>query len=678
MRLLQIALTVFISLSIVVNYCDSAAASTGTKASKNNSHRHHKSHGRSKGKKHTARKTDSGDVWERIRLGLRIPRPSPVSAEFVQTIVSTSKNPSSSESIKTKGAIRTHNGELARLTTVISPKKESRLLEKYRGRQMLMPKKGDQNKMGLSPGERYTQLGRLKLAPKGPSVLLAGRLANQVGIAPNGNSSSAKSDSLFKPSSVQRIRTRLGLHPKLFKHGDIAETSSTDKKSSSSSKTKFQHHVAIKSCSDLNRQDVVSLARQGFLAESYSQMAEQCWIKQNENYERVSTQITGYSQRQGFLYQVSERARPYLYHIVDALSKHNLPLDLALLPIVESAYQATALSDKDAAGIWQFIPSTGKEYGLQQSADYDARLDITASTRAAIRFLSGLIDHFKGDWLLALAAYNCGQKAVDEAISRNQSEGLATDFWSLALPAETQDYVPRLLALSSIFENPSSYGLKLRPVKNEPYFIKVSIDRKTDIAHLAKKDLRTIAKLADFSPDLFGQLNSAYLKPTIGSKPFTLLMPISNANLLHQSLAFMAQSYKDEKLASPSFSALPLSSESSWPQTQWPFLAISLNEGQQWPLSAGQSGGFGVKPKATGNEIATAKSTGDDYWAVHYFDKGESLKAVAEYHGISEGMLRVANKFKRRQSISLGQRLLIPLKQIAATSIKKPRLSAPY
>jgi soluble lytic murein transglycosylase-like protein len=346
---------------------------------------------------------------------------------------------------------------------------------------------------------------------------------------------------------------------------------------------------------------------------------------------------------------------------------------------VESAYQPTALSNKDAAGIWQFIPSTGREYGLQQSADYDARLDITASTRAAIRFLSGLKDHFKGDWLLALAAYNCGQGAVDEAISRNQSEGLATDFWSLPLPAETQDYVPRLLALSSIFANPGSYGLKLRPVKNEPYFIKVSIDRKTDIDHLAKKDLRTIAKLADFNPDQFSLLNSAYIKSTLtGSGPFTLLMPISNANLLHQSLAFMAQSNNAENPALPSFSALSLSSESSWPQIQEPLLAINLNEDRQWPLSVGQSGGFDLKPKSTGEDIATAKSTDDGYWAVHYFDKGESLKAVAESHGITEEVLRVANKFKRRQGISLGQRLLIPLKQITATSLKKTRLSALY
>jgi soluble lytic murein transglycosylase-like protein/LysM repeat protein len=490
----------------------------------------------------------------------------------------------------------------------------------------------------------------------------------------------AKGDNLFKSPLVQRIRTRLGLHPELFKGGEIAENSSADKKGLGN-KTKEQGQVAIKNCADLNKPEVLRLARQGLLSENYSQMTEQCRIKHNTNYERVSRQIAGYSQRKGVLYQASERARPYLYHIVDALSKYNLPLDLALLPIVESAYQPTALSPKSAAGIWQFIPSTGSEYGLQQNDDYDARLDITASTHAAIRFLSGLNDHFKGDWLLALAAYNCGQGAVDAAISRNQAEGLDTDYWSLDLPAETQDYVPRLLALSSIFADPASNGLKLRPVKNEPYFIKVNIDRETDINHLAKKDLRTVAKLADFDPDQFSLLNSAYLKSTLtgGSKPFTLLMPINNANLLHQSLAFMTQSYKGkarENTALHFFDELALFSEPTWSKTPMPLLAINLNGDQQWSYPVGQVAATGVKPKSAGNEAITAKATGEDYLSVHYLDKGESLKTVAENHGVSEEQLRTANKLKRRQTISLGQRLLIPLKQIAAVmAIKKTKVS---
>jgi hypothetical protein len=188
--------------------------------------------------------------------------------------------------------------------------------------------------------------------------------------------------------------------------------------------------------------------------------------------ERIGKYIAMFSQNPVYLYQVTERARPYLYSIVEELSKKQLPLELALLPIVESAYQPTIQSPKGAAGLWQFMPATGNDYGLKQSEQFDDRLDTLASTRAAVRFLSDLKNHFKGDWLLALAAYNCGQGAVDNAISRNLKEGMSTDFWSLRLPKETQEYVPRLLALSNIFANPENYGIKFAPIKNEPYLIK--------------------------------------------------------------------------------------------------------------------------------------------------------------------------------------------------------------
>lgn len=662
MRLLQIALIVLVSSALIVHPNDSVAATTGKHSPKG-----HKSHSRSKGKKQIA-KANSGDVWERIRLGLRIPIPSSETAGFEQIVAAKNKNLSisSSQAIRTIDAAKAIGDESARLTTVITPQKliggGSQLLEKFRVRQTLMPQK--------DLADKYTRLGRLKFSSKESSISLNNHLSKKIHLTPNEKLSLERNSGLFKSSSVQRVRTGLGLHPGLFKGGDVAETSAPDKKGLSS---KAQAQMAISGCADPIKRDVVNLARQGILAESYSQMAGQCQNRQRTKYERLNRQIAGYSQRKGVLYQASERARPYLYHIVNELSKHNLPLDLALLPIVESAYQPTALSPKSAAGIWQFIPSTGREYGLEQNGDYDARLDITASTHAAIRFLSGLNDHFKGDWLLSLAAYNCGQGAVDAAISRNQAEGLDTDFWSLDLPAETQDYVPRLLALSSIFANPESYGLKLRPVRNEPYFIKVNIDREADINHLVQKDLKTIAKLADFESDQFGLLNSAYLKSAITeSRPFTLLMPISNANLLHQSLAFMTQSYKNEEKTTPLSSGLALFSEPGWSKAQEPFLSINLNENQQWPSLPGQATAIDVKPESAGNGIRTAKVASEGYLAVHYLDKGESLKAVAENHGISEEMLRTANKFKRRQSISLGQRLLIPLKEIAlATSVKK-------
>jgi soluble lytic murein transglycosylase-like protein len=253
--------------------------------------------------------------------------------------------------------------------------------------------------------------------------------------------------------------------------------------------------------------------------------------------ERINKFITGYSQNPGFLYSVAQRAQPYLFHIVESLSKHGMPMELALLPIVESAYQPTAQSPKNAAGLWQFIPMTGKDFNLEQSKEYDERLDIPESTQAAIRFLSGLKDHFKGDWLLALAAYNSGQGTVDKAISLNQSQGLPTDFWSLRLPEETQNYVPRLLALARIFAHPGAYGVKLAPIKNEPFFVEVKLGREFDVNYLTQKAIDSVAQLASLTPEQFSSLNPDYLNNTLPKQEsYSFLMPERNAKLLKERL----------------------------------------------------------------------------------------------------------------------------------------------
>jgi len=277
------------------------------------------------------------------------------------------------------------------------------------------------------------------------------------------------------------------------------------------------------------------------LAKSCADRTEPQKNRQTMINERINKQIAAYTRNPGFIYRVAERAHPYLHHIVEELSKNRLPLELALLPIVESAYQPTAQSPKNAAGLWQFIPSTGMDFNLEQRMDYDERLDIPESTQAAIRFLSRLKNHFNGDWLLALAAYNSGQLTVDNAISINRAEGLATDFWSLRLPEETQNYVPRLLALANIFANPSRYGIKLPKIRNEPYFVKVTLDREFDTNYLAEKDIRTVAKLANLTYEQFSRLNPGYLTPILSRKnAYTFIMPADNAKQLRQSIASIA------------------------------------------------------------------------------------------------------------------------------------------
>lgn len=667
MRLIYVVLLVFMSTLLIESYTHNAIAS-----SKSNARSSHKSHSR---KKSVAR--GPTDVWERIRAGLRIPRPGPASPLLEE--IAAAKHTTVAgipDSINTTSTTDVTTGTAKpRISSVIIPKSnktDASLADKSRTRHVLMPHKADNlNQNADNSLNKYTRLGRQKLGHKESTILLKKNGAINSTESKNTDISLLKSDKLFKSPSMQRVRTRLGLHPELFKQNPEPEiVAAESNKTSITTKTKPQPQAMIKGCADLNRPQIVQLARQGLIPATYAELAAQCVAKQNASYQRVNSRIESYSQQIGHLKQVAERARPYLYHIVDSLNKHGMPMDLALLPIVESAFHATALSNKAAAGIWQFIPSTGKEYGLVQHASYDGRLDVTSATNAAIRFLSGLNGHFKGDWLLSLAAYNSGQGTVDAAIAQNQAAGLDTDFWSLDLPAETEDYVPRLLALSSIFANPASYGLKLRPLKNEPYFIKVILDRSSDIDLLVNRDLKTIAKLANYDPDEFSLLNTAYLNSTIlEKKPFNLLMPIGNANLLQQSLAFMSQSNKDLKTPeTKALADLNLAIETTKPAYEQAFLVLGSESSTFFKKKPIQ---FDIKQESTSEEQSRSGIPADNSLMIHYLDKGETLTSLAEYYGISENKLRELNKIKRHQSIGLGHRLFIPFKQLMSETARK-------
>lgn len=192
---------------------------------------------------------------------------------------------------------------------------------------------------------------------------------------------------------------------------------------------------------------------------------------------RIERQRLWFLSNQSFLEQSSARGSLYMHYVVERLEERNMPLELALLPVIESAYNPFALSRSNAAGLWQFIPATGQHFNLRQTNFYDGRRDITASTNAALTYLERLHDMFNGDWMLALAAYNAGEGTVSRAIERNEKLGLPTDYWNLPLPQETQDYVPKLLALSQIVMAPDSYGISLNPINNEPYFQAVRVKR---------------------------------------------------------------------------------------------------------------------------------------------------------------------------------------------------------
>jgi membrane-bound lytic murein transglycosylase D len=183
-----------------------------------------------------------------------------------------------------------------------------------------------------------------------------------------------------------------------------------------------------------------------------------------------------------------------------------MPTEIALLPMIESAYNPVAYSKSHASGIWQFIPSTGKDYGLRQNWWYDGRRDVIAATTAALDYLEKLYGMF-GDWPLALASYNWGEGAVGRAIERNRARGLPTDYESLTVPAETRGYLPKLIAVKNIIANPARYGLEIADVPNEPFFETVTLKR-----HI---DLKLAAKLAGMSVQEFKFLNPGHNKPVI-------------------------------------------------------------------------------------------------------------------------------------------------------------------
>ncbi len=256
---------------------------------------------------------------------------------------------------------------------------------------------------------------------------------------------------------------------------------------------------------------------------------ENIWARMRAGYKldftlnpRIQTHLNWYSRHQLYLNRVAKRARRYLYYIVTELEAQGLPLELALLPVVESAFDPFAYSHGRASGMWQIIPETGVRFDLKQNWWYDGRRDIKASTRAALEYLSYLNDYFQGDWLLALAAYNTGEGNVQKAILKNQRNGKPTDFWSLKLPMETRAYVPQLLALATIVRNPAAYNLALRNIPNRPYFLIVDVDYQIDLAQAAE--------MAGINIEELYLLNPGYNRWATDPKSSrNLLLPVNKA-----------------------------------------------------------------------------------------------------------------------------------------------------
>ncbi len=246
------------------------------------------------------------------------------------------------------------------------------------------------------------------------------------------------------------------------------------------------------------------------------------------NFPIIDRHVNQLKANPAYVDRLLQRSSSYLFYIIEEVEARDMPSELALLPFVESAFVPTAVSPAKAAGMWQFMPATGKYFKLDQNIFRDERGDIIKSTRAALDYLQKLYDMF-GDWQLALAAYNWGEGSVGRAIAKNKAANLQTDYWSLSMPNETRNYVPKLLAYKRIIEDPQKYGFKLPKVTNHPYFVSIPVEQDIDVDK--------VIELSGITRNQFLALNPSYIKPVI-LKGFNqeILLPYGKAEIFKMNL----------------------------------------------------------------------------------------------------------------------------------------------
>jgi membrane-bound lytic murein transglycosylase D len=374
-----------------------------------------------------------------------------------------------------------------------------------------------------------------------------------------------------------------------------------------------------------------------------------------------------YLNRPEYVARMIARSRLYLYHIVEEIEKRGMPTEIALLPMIESAYNPAAYSRMRAAGMWQFIPSTGRKYGLQQTWWYDGRRDVLQATRAALDYLQFLHDMF-GDWELALAAYNCGEGAVQRAISRNRKAKKPIDYLSLRLPKETRNYLPKLQAVKNIIADPQLLGVELDPIPNQPYFTVVNAPAHIDIA--------MAAKLADMPVEDFRSLNPGYQRPVITPVANRqVLLPIEKAEIFHANLES-----NDQPLVTWQTYQLKKGEKLAAVAAKFDIDVARLSEVNglsRRGVRPGQMLIVPVQDDAETNLDETYNSKdfqapADDYHrrVIYRVKSGDTLSSVAHRYGTSVAKIKSWNGL-RKNTIYAGQRLTIWQKPPRSLSAKR-------
>jgi membrane-bound lytic murein transglycosylase D len=381
----------------------------------------------------------------------------------------------------------------------------------------------------------------------------------------------------------------------------------------------------------------------------------------------VEAQANWYANHPDYLERAFGRAELYMYHIVTEIEARGMPLELALLPVVESAFEPFAYSRARAAGMWQFIPGTGTRFGLKQNWWYDGRRDVVESTRAALDYLQFLHDEFDGDWLLAVAAYNCGENAVARAIARNRAAGKKTDFFSLKLPKETKGYVPSLLAMRRLVADPEAHGLGFSRIPNQAYFARV--ETKGQI------DLKVAADIAGITHEQLSELNPAFHRwATDPSGPHYLLVPADVADLFEQNVTQLSP---EQRLSTTIYTVKAGDSVSSVAKQFNTKIDVirELNDLPSGALTVGTdlrvpSALVQLPPKVM---LAAARVDGRGTGTrphVHVVRRGDTLWAVARRSGVSVNALARMNGMQPGDTLRAGQKLRLTTTQANTRSQK--------
>jgi membrane-bound lytic murein transglycosylase D len=352
---------------------------------------------------------------------------------------------------------------------------------------------------------------------------------------------------------------------------------------------------------------------------------------------RIRAQKQKYLKNKSYLHDVTLRAEPYMYWIAGQIKERNMPMELVLLPIVESAFDPHATSSRSAAGLWQIIPSTGRNYGLKQTSAYDGRRDVVASTTAALNMMQRLNRMFDGDWLLTVAAYNSGEGRVLNAMKANKRRGKPTDFWSLPLPQETKLYIPKMLALSEIFKNSKQYGVRLP-----------SADESRALARVEVNNPMTLSKVADMAGISVSQMktyNAGYKNARLGSSgPQYVMVPRKHAGQLRTSLAASDfESVQSGLLAENRSSGAKGNAGDSYTVRKGDTLStiasrmnVSTRDLQHWnnlrgaQIRPGQKLSLGDASDAS--QLASNRSSNSG--VTYRVRKGDSLSSIAKRHGV--------------------------------------------